>query len=298
MRELAGVLAVACLVNCSEPAEDAEKPDWSVSLQHFAIDGWVLANSTAIRRSDGSFVVAVHVGPDTPVRIGDQMLEGSQLARVSADGAVLGIAAADEADLSGGGARTELRTDDAGNTIVLWGGASLLASYDANLNRIWVQPFERDWSPPFDVSPLGAISLISRDGLAGTATIRSLHPDGTPAWEATQLQILATRYAANGDLFVVGGGHRWRYDSTGNVVDDIRVTSGTTFADPQGGWFYAKPMAEASELDRYDSTGQLAWSQTYPGKVYLADMIFSATGNILMHASVELDSPVLLEGRV
>jgi hypothetical protein len=107
-------------------------------------------------------------------------------------------------------------------------------------------------------------------------------------------QILNVRYAANGDLFVYGAGHRWRYDSTGNIVDDIGVSSGTTLADLDGSWLYAKPMTESSEIDRYDSTGQLVWSRTYPYNVYVGDMRFAAPAEIVVHADIYARSPVLL----
>ena len=59
-------------------------------LEQFAVDGWVPTRSTAVRAHDGTFTVAVNA-PHLPVRIGEQILEGSQLFRVSADGAVIDV---------------------------------------------------------------------------------------------------------------------------------------------------------------------------------------------------------------
>jgi hypothetical protein len=256
---------------------ETETPDWSVRFASFAVDGWVHARTPSARAEDGTFAVGLNTHAGNRVQVGEQELAGPQLIRVSAEGAVLKIIAASDTN------PTALRVDSLGNIVVLGSGPNSLVSYDRDLDRQWTQSVDYLFSwTPFDVSPQGTIALVSKDETTHTSTIHALNPDGTTAWESTQLEILDIKFARNGDLFAFGHHHRWHYDSTGALLDDLDIPWGVAVADEDGGWILALPPYEPTVLLRYDRTGTMLWSQTVEDEISAGGIFIAETGHIVV----------------
>jgi hypothetical protein len=288
------LLVLVALAGCDRWETCQERADWYLdfALQPQITPGFEgdfvseaqQAAGVMVRAHDGSSILVINdAGSD--VKFGDLRIRGTAIARIGANGELLGLAPAP--DIPNG--MMVVRSDAAGNVVIAqFSGTLQLYALDAGLHRRWTQSIQ--------ASGIGQNVAAGGDGLvayaargSSTDILHYLEPDGSERWSLPLPALAAAVWldeAADVHVYTSGtsGFQHVHYASDGTYVSSQQIEATPTafgrdgsYVVALGGQFTEDPI----NVSRYTVDGMRLWRRSV-GQSGFINVAVADNGDVLV----------------